>query len=340
MNIRETFKDLFYDKEGNYQDLVDEGIIKLAKENGLFKLFLPAALGGKNLDLSQTLTVFRETAYCNGSFGWLIQIGNGGNYFVTNCTDATNQTFFSCSNSLLTGSAMTGGIAIADEDGFRISGEWKYASGSEFATVFTATVRDEKTNEIFTGLIPRNQVEIIRDWETLGMRQTCSHSFRVQDVYVPREHTFQTMQRINYLDESIFGLPFFIYAQVFFSATLYGIIERMIEEGNKIKQGKEAIWQTYLPQRLLVVDRLSETALNWLKNQDELMDVLLESIAEGKEVDEVRWSNELKENAQQIKSWAHEWFSCFGMDVLQEKHVLNIFYRDLITLTQHGLFQI
>lgn len=340
MNIRETFKDLFYDKEGNYQDVVDESIIRLAQENGLFKLFLPLSLGGKNYDLSQTLTVFRETAYCNGSFGWLIQIGNGGNYFVTNCSDSTNQTFFSSSDALLTGSAMTGGIAIPQEDGYLISGEWKYASGSDFATVFTATVKDQLTGEIITGLIPRSEVEIIRDWETLGMRQTCSHSFRVKKVFVPKAHIFQTMSRVNHLNDPIFSLPFFIYAQVFFSATLYGIIERMIEEGNHIKETKQPIWSTYLPQRLLVVEDLRKEGLEWLQRQDEFTKAILDALSNKEVIDGESWSRVLKENAQQIKRWAQEWFSCFGMDVLQEKHVLNIFYRDLLALTQHGLFQI
>ena len=340
MNIRDTFKELFYDENGHFIDVVSEDVIRKAKDSGLFKLFLPAALNGKNLSLSQTLNVFRETAYCSGSFGWLIQIGNGGNYFVTNCSDSTNQFFFSSADALLTGSAMTGGFAVPKEDGYLISGQWKFASGSEFATVFTATVQLENSSTVFTALVPRSKVEIIYDWQTLGMRQTYSNSFRVKDVFVPKEHIFQTSVRTNYLDHAIFNMPFFVYAQVFFSATLVGIIERLLEEGLALAKVKEGVWASYLPERLERVCELKEIALEWFKTYDLTLSDLLQRIEDKETLNEEEWSLKLKENAQLIKSWAHDWFSCFGMDVLQESHVINVFYRDLLTLTQHGLFQI
>ncbi len=340
MDIREQFKGLFYNQSGLYQDGIVQEHIDKAKEIGLFKLFLPKELGGMDYDLEQTLKVFRDTAYCNGSFGWLIQIGNGGNYFVTNCTDLTNQHFFAQPDALLTGSAMVGGVAVVVAGGFLVSGQWKYASGSNFATVFTATVQVEATGEIVTALVPGNKVAVIEDWDALGMRYTFSNSFSLKNVFVPADHFFSTSKRINYLEHSLFELPFFIYAQVFFSGTLDGLVERLLEEGQLLVDKKESIWRNYIPDRIVQFDELSNRGYEWLEEQKLVKERLLEMIRAKVELNEEEWSLVFKENAQQIKRWAHDWFSLFGMDVLQQQHVINVFYRDLLTLTQHGLFQI
>lgn len=340
MNIRSQFKALFYDEQGKYQDNVSASVIDLAQDLGLFKVFLPEDLNGNNWDLSQTLTLFRDTAYCNGSFGWLIQIGNGGTYFVCNNTDSTNQTFFCSKNAVLTGSAMVGGKATPAKDGYLVSGQWRFASCSAFATVFTATVLREDTGEVWTALVPRESVTVINDWDTLGMRSTSSNSFKVEEVFVPTSHFFQTLNRINYLEHPIFNLPFFVYAQVFFTATLQGLIERFLEEGLIVLKSKSSIWEMYVPDKINRAEELEERAVIWLEETQLTIDQLLITIFKDDFIDEQRLMIECKENAQSIKEWAHQWFSIFGMDVLPNSHIMNIYYRDILTITQHGLLQL
>ncbi|RMG64304.1 MAG: acyl-CoA dehydrogenase, partial [Bacteroidetes bacterium] len=46
-----------------------------------FKLFLPAAYGGLALPLNQALEILFETAACQGSLGWVVNLGSGAGYF-------------------------------------------------------------------------------------------------------------------------------------------------------------------------------------------------------------------------------------------------------------------
>ena len=85
---------------------------------------------------------------------------------------------------------------------------------------------------------------------------------------------------------------------------------------------------------------MSEDASKWLKSTLELMENVSHKCEDSFSFDEEEMSLIFKKNAQTVKVWAHDWFSLYGMDVLDQKHVINIFYRDLLTLTQHGLFQI
>lgn len=340
MNIRSQFKPMFYDEQGHFQATVSNDVIKVAQEHGLFKAFLPKDLKGKNWELSQTLKLFRDTAYCNGSFGWLIQIGNGGTYFACNNSDATNHHFFAPQDAVLTGSAMTGGVAKRGDKGYFVTGQWRFASGSAFATVFTATVICDDTNEVRTALVPRKYVTVLEDWDTLGMTATSSHSFKVENIFVPEDHFFKTSERINYLQHPIFNLPFFVYAQVFFLSTLQGLIERFVEEGLFVLNQKRTVWETYLPEKIQRIKVLETVGTDWLMSVEKMVEELLEQINNSEELAESQIQLRIKEDAQSIKEWAHQWFAILGMDVLSNSHIMNVFYRDILTITHHGLLQL
>ena len=55
-------------------DLVDK-----LKRAGLFRMSLPKALGGLELDPISTFEIVELLAAADGSAGWTVMIGNGGN---------------------------------------------------------------------------------------------------------------------------------------------------------------------------------------------------------------------------------------------------------------------
>ena len=80
--LTQLLKAHFTHVDGSYKNEITPEVINTIFEHGLFKLFLPQALGGLGLGMIDTLALIREAAYLNGSLGWLIQIGNGGMYFA------------------------------------------------------------------------------------------------------------------------------------------------------------------------------------------------------------------------------------------------------------------
>src|SRR5690625_1772660 len=66
------------EREGRLTDEVLEYIY----DKGLFKLFIPAELGGNMQPLPEALKIFEEAARADGSFGWLVQIGSGAGFFA------------------------------------------------------------------------------------------------------------------------------------------------------------------------------------------------------------------------------------------------------------------
>ncbi len=96
MNIQQLFSNSFKSKDGSYSNTFTSKELEIIQENKLFKCFLPKNLGGLEMNLFRTLDVIEQCAYINGSLGWMIQIGNGGNYFVTNIQNLIHYRFGKC----------------------------------------------------------------------------------------------------------------------------------------------------------------------------------------------------------------------------------------------------
>lgn len=113
------------------------------------------------------------------------------------------------------------------EEGFRLSGRWSFSSGCEhcdwiFLGGMVPPAEGETEPHYRTFLLPRSDYEIVRNWDTLGLRATGSHDIVVEDVFVPAYRTHRTRddspaarpgQAVN--KSPLYTLPF---AQVFVRA--------------------------------------------------------------------------------------------------------------------------
>lgn len=88
--------------------------------------------------------------------------------------------------------------------GFRVSGQWMFGSGCNHCdwlaagvveVVDGAPVLDEKGKPFWRILMAKPQeFEILDTWYTTGLRGTGSNDYRVQDLFVPEEHSFSFLQ--------------------------------------------------------------------------------------------------------------------------------------------------
>lgn len=122
------------DRSGRLPDDVVAWLI----EQGLFKLFLPQTLGGHALSLEEAVALVMLIAQGDGSVAWQVQIGSGGNYFLPSLSSSVAKMIFSPPAAVIAGSGYVGGYAYPEAGGYRVSGYWRYASGAQYATTFTA----------------------------------------------------------------------------------------------------------------------------------------------------------------------------------------------------------
>jgi hypothetical protein len=307
--------------------------IKIAYEHKLFKLFLPHDLGGLGMKFSDTLPILQSCAYMNGSLGWLIQIGNGGNVFAAYMNKKVTQQLFAPQHAVLAGSGAVSGSAIQTEGGYLVSGKWQYCSGADFATFFTANCKTESTDEVLSVVLFSHQIHIEQDWNSWGLAHTCTHTIVADNVFVEDAFTFNLSVIKNKLPGEVFGLPFIAFAQLYFIQTVYGIYARLLVELNQIISDKTEAprWTSLhhhiqkLTQELEVFSAITNTYARQLESM-EPDSCLVNAIDEC-----------CKQQVSTIRNHAQNLLVNTGMVMLQKNEPAAGCYLDLMAAMQHGL---
>jgi alkylation response protein AidB-like acyl-CoA dehydrogenase len=168
-------------------DLVDA-----MAEAGLFRMLVPRRLGGGELELPAYLEVVHTVARADASAGWCV--AQAANFARNACTylspDAAAELFGD--PRALVANGPFPGQATSQGDGYRVSGRWNFSTNCKNATWLSAACRVDGTDTVRTMLLPNASAEIVEAWGVAGLRGTGTHHFVVDDVFVPRAHTFST----------------------------------------------------------------------------------------------------------------------------------------------------
>lgn len=213
------------------------GVLEVLYDQSLFRLLLPEWLGGDDLGLPEALAGFEAAARIDGSFGWAVSLGSAAGLLARSFEREAAEEIFGPRDAAVAGSLMVGPASLSGE-GFQVSGHWSFASGSQFATWFTAncmigsgraTVAYAGQQDLHTVAFPRQRVEIIDTWDVLGMRATSSHDFTVQDEFVPARYSFN--QALPARERSLIqAIPYLVTAGLAIAAIPLGVARHAIDE--------------------------------------------------------------------------------------------------------------
>ncbi|WP_312152331.1 acyl-CoA dehydrogenase family protein [Pseudomonas sp.] len=82
-------------------------------------------------------------------------------------------------------------VARRTAEGWRVSGRKIYSTGSHGLTWYLVWARSDDSDPLIGGFLVHKDspgIRIIDDWDHLGMRATCSHEVRFDDVLIPLDH--------------------------------------------------------------------------------------------------------------------------------------------------------
>ena len=141
---------------------------------GLFKVLQPKRWGGYEMDTGTYYEVQMALGEGDMSVAWVYGVVGVHPWFVAQLDERAEQEIWGQDNStLICSSLMPVGTAKPVEGGFRISGRWKYASGSdhcEWAFLGGAVEGRPDDRRIF--VVPRKDYEIIDTWHVPGLKAT------------------------------------------------------------------------------------------------------------------------------------------------------------------------
>jgi indole-3-acetate monooxygenase len=168
-----------------------DAVFSAPADAGLFRLWLPQALGGPELSPFEFMRVVEAASALDGSVGWLIGNGAGMSRIGGYLGEAVAREWFADPRAFVASSTGAVGTATAVAGGYYLSGCWPFGSGAHHATRFMvlAGVRPEDPASPLLCCYPgRADVTIFDNWHVSGLRGSGSCDFEARDIFVPAAH--------------------------------------------------------------------------------------------------------------------------------------------------------
>lgn len=165
-------------------------IVRKLIEAGLFRMLQPRSIGGAELHPLAFAEVTQTLAAADASVGWCVCQNNGCAMSAAYLAPEIARQIFGPDDGILAwGPPGAPYAAHPVEGGYRISGKWRFASGSHHATWLGAHTPIAGTKTVRTLLFPKSSVTMRDIWHVMGLRGTGSDEYEVEDLFVPQEFT-------------------------------------------------------------------------------------------------------------------------------------------------------
>lgn len=314
------------------------------REQGWFKAFMPTDLGGLALDLPAAVRLEESLAYVDGSIGWTVTLCAGAGLFVGVMDPGVLPAVALPMDACFAGSGQPLGVAVARDGGYEISGKWPYATGLLHSTVVTANCRIATSRQQANRDLPiksfffyRDQVEVIPDWDTMGLRGTGSHSFRVGRVWVPQEQTFDISPDTASLPHPVYRYPFNPFSEITLAVNTLGMYVHLLEACEElIRRRADAHFA------LGLIHEAGNRLLGLRQQFYERVDASwTQHCATGglSEEMEKSVSKVCRQLVRTCQSEAARLYPQAGMDAANPSSPVNRVWRDLFTASQHSILR-
>lgn len=177
--------------------LTDEVVAGLAGA-GAFGLLVPECLGGSEAHPTTVIDVLSDLAYTDGSTGWTTMAiatatGVAGAYLGD---DAVKMIFDRPGGYTCAGTTQPRGRAEKVPGGYQVEGAYSFGSGTGHASWIlcgyidaagaTSPLGDGQASPAM-GVTARSTVDIIDNWNVLGLRATASNDFQIKPHVVDED---------------------------------------------------------------------------------------------------------------------------------------------------------
>ncbi|MFT4022823.1 MAG: hypothetical protein QM664_03440 [Flavihumibacter sp.] len=295
-------------------------------EHNWFSLFVPAACGGIAAGLPAALHLLEGIAWADGACGWVTTLCSGAGWFSGFMEPAVCARIWAGPRVCMAGSGAVNGIAKAVPGGWEINGRWRYASGAPFAGYFSFNAREEQQGGLVTAWVPASDVQVHDTWNAMGLCATASHSFSLQNCFVPHAQCFTIDAAHAVHEAAVYRFPFLQFAETTISVNLSGMAMRFFDLSPHVAERKKCIdlleaWRSELFM-------LMEKAWQQLTETGVVDDALLTST-----------SFAAKRLANGSRQLVNDLFPFCGMEAAGRHTEINRVWRNIHTAGQHRLLR-
>lgn len=304
----------------------------------IFLIWVPQSYGGLGYSLTSGLAELQKLAEKNGSLAWMVTLCAGANYFSRNLKPEVAELLFKSRKVCFGGSGMVAGTAEKHGDNYLIKGKWKYATGSIYLTHFTFNAKitlngiplldSNGQEQISSFIIPKEFVKITKDWTSMGMKETQTHTFEIDNHYVSSDFcfTYNKFYTATVLDR----IPFQIFTDLTFIVNYLGMAKhylKLAEIELKNSNLTHPLEQSTSEIEQKISMFISKTE-NTIENNSKFINSLASEIHQ--------YGTDL------VKLLSHQIIDLYlnlGLKASQEDQELNKVFKDFFTATQHLNFR-
>ena len=256
---------------------IDEGrelpkdLVAALHRERLFRLLLPRAIGGEEVDLVTFAKVIGTVAAADASTGWCLSQGGGCAMAAAYLKPAAQKRLFGADDAVMAWGAGIQGKAVECDGGYRVTGKWTFASGSRHATILGAhsyvfdrngrpVLRPDGRQLDRSALFPREKATIHDIWHVVGLKGTGSDTYVVNDLFVSADDTVDRENPAELYEAApVFKFSATVVYGVGFSALMLGIARGLIDELTRLAMTKtQRAASTSLRESTVFQTRLAE----------------------------------------------------------------------------------
>jgi alkylation response protein AidB-like acyl-CoA dehydrogenase len=339
--------------EGERERHLPDAVVDAMREAGLFRLWTPKEYGGDEVDLPVFMKTVENLARINSAAGWIFSTGGAGPLLTAFLSpESAREVYANGPDLFLAGASAPTGRAVPVDGGYRLSGRWPLASGSQHGDWLGCVVM------VFDGdaprmdahgapdfksmLLPRQDCELQDTWYSLGMRGTGSTHFVVNDAFVPEHRVFSVFTAQPQVRGALYSLGVLSMFAMTVASVLPGIARAAIDAFVELAKAKTPTFsQTGLATRptihaeLARVEALLQSARAYLY---EVAEEMMASVQAGMPVSEELEARRRLACANVGASCTEavdRLFALAGSTPIYSGHPLERCLRDIRTAAQH-----
>jgi len=232
------------DKFAKERRLTDD-VVALMRRAGLFRIAFPKAWGGPEMDILSQCEVMETLGYHDASAAWVAMICSDSGHYAARIDETEARALYPSLDLLTAGTVAPTGQAHIVDDGLKVSGRWPFGSGCLHADRLVAgcVLFENGKPQMGAGgrpefrvvWLPKDKVQIHDTWYTTGLAGSGSNDYSVQDIVVPRVHSFHPF-RVGTRIEPLYRYHGFFFANL--PAVALGCARRMIDDFCELAQRK------------------------------------------------------------------------------------------------------
>jgi alkylation response protein AidB-like acyl-CoA dehydrogenase len=332
-------------------------VLEALHEARLFRLLIPRSCEGEEVEPATLFQVTEAIAQADASVAWCIGQASGVSMAAAYLKPEVARTIMGDQRAVVAcGPHRPGPSAIVCDGGYRVTGEWNFASGSGHSAWLLGhstvcnpdgTPRlgpDGNPLEYRSMAFPKSSATMHDDWDVMGLKGTGSVSYSVEDLFVPEDFSFTRESDADRREQGpLYRFSMFNMFGVGFSGVALGIARRALDDFIKLAMTKKPFGATMLLCDNNTIQSqvgLSEARLQSSRSYIiETYRQFYASVAQGlRFTPEMRIANRIMtcyaiHQAREVMNFVYH---AAGATAIFEKNPFERRFRDLHTVTQQG----